>query len=71
MRYALLSLAGRTGYFLKAQRALKALVECIPLFKRRRRMVSFQYLMALFEKAPLANSQQDWEMLLPWNIFTG
>ena len=27
------------------------------------------YLTALFEKAPLASSTEDWEKLLPWNIF--
>jgi transposase len=32
--------------------------------------VPFQYLMTLFEKAPLAVSSEDWEKLLPWNIFT-
>jgi len=34
-------------------------------------LVPFQYLMAVFEKAPRANSPEDWEKLLPWNIFTG
>jgi transposase len=29
----------------------------------------FEYLTALFEKAPLASSPQDWENFLPWNIF--
>ena len=28
------------------------------------------YLRELFEKAPLASTQEDWEKLLPWNIFT-
>ena len=28
------------------------------------------YLRALFEKAPYASSQEDWENLLPWNIFS-
>jgi len=32
-------------------------------------LVPFQYLMALFEKAPLAISNNDWQKLLPWNIF--
>jgi transposase len=32
-------------------------------------LVPLQYLMALFEKAPLASSTEDWEKLLPWNIF--
>jgi transposase len=27
------------------------------------------YLTALFEKAPFASTQKDWEKLLPWNIF--
>jgi len=33
-------------------------------------LVPFKYLMTLFEKAPLAVSKEDWEKLLPWNIFT-
>jgi transposase len=33
-------------------------------------LIPFNYLMALFEKAPLASSQEDWEKLLPWNIVT-
>jgi transposase len=33
-------------------------------------LVPFNYLMVLFEKAPLASSPDDWENLLPWNIFT-
>ena len=33
-------------------------------------LIPFQYLMALFEKAPLAVSKDDWEKLLPWNIIT-
>jgi transposase len=32
-------------------------------------LVPFDYLMALFEKAPFAASPEDWEKLLPWNIF--
>ncbi|MDR0494231.1 MAG: hypothetical protein LBG95_01195 [Treponema sp.] len=28
-----------------------------------------KYLSELFEKAPLASSPEDWEKLLPWNIF--
>jgi transposase len=32
--------------------------------------VPANYLTALFEKAPLASSAEDWEKLLPWNIFT-
>ena len=32
-------------------------------------LVPLQYLTALFEKAPLATSQEDWDRLLPWNIF--
>jgi len=27
-------------------------------------------LTALFEKAPLALTSEDWKKLLPWNIFT-
>jgi transposase len=33
-------------------------------------LIPFKYLMALFEKAPLASTSDDWEKLLPWNIFT-
>ena len=33
-------------------------------------LVPNNYLMALFEKVPFAVSQEDWEKLLPWNIFT-
>ena len=33
-------------------------------------LVPFKYLMAIFEKAPLAETSDDWEKLLPWNIFT-
>jgi transposase len=33
-------------------------------------LIPFNYLMALFEKAPLASTPEDWEKLLPWNIFT-
>ena len=33
-------------------------------------LIPFKYLMALFEKAPIAFSPEDWEKLLPWNIFT-
>jgi len=33
-------------------------------------IVPFNYLMTLFEKAPYATSTEDWENLLPWNIFT-
>ena len=29
-----------------------------------------QYLRVLFEKAPFATSHENWEKLLPWNIFT-
>jgi len=32
-------------------------------------LVPFKYLMAVFEKAPLAVTPEDWEKLLPWNIF--
>jgi transposase len=32
-------------------------------------LVARDYLMALFEKAPYAKSKEDWEKLLPWNIF--
>ena len=31
-------------------------------------LIPLHYLTALFEKAPLAVSQEDWEKLLPWNI---
>ncbi|MCL2760015.1 MAG: IS66 family transposase [Treponema sp.] len=30
---------------------------------------SFEYLKSLFEKAPYASSRDDWEKLLPWNIY--
>jgi transposase len=33
-------------------------------------LVPLHYLTAAFEKAPLASSPEDWEKLLPWNIFT-
>jgi transposase len=33
-------------------------------------LVPHKYLMALFEKAPLALTPEDWQKLLPWNIFT-
>jgi len=33
-------------------------------------LVPRDYLMTLFEKAPRAASPEDWEKLLPWNIFT-
>jgi transposase len=36
---------------------------------KRNGLVPRNYLTALFEKAPLASSPQDWEKLLPWNIF--
>jgi transposase len=34
-------------------------------------LVAAHYLTVLFEKAPYASSPDDWEKLLPWNIFTG
>ena len=37
---------------------------------KRHGLVPFKYLMALFEKAPLASSTEGWQKLLPWNIFT-
>jgi transposase len=36
---------------------------------KRNGLIPFEYLKALFEKAPLASSLEDWEKLLPWNIF--
>jgi transposase len=33
-------------------------------------IVPVRYLTALFEKAPYASSPEDWEKLLPWNIFS-
>ncbi len=36
---------------------------------KRNGLVPREYLTALFKKAPLASSPQDWEKLLPWNIF--
>jgi transposase len=38
---------------------------------RQSGLVPFNYLMALFQKATLASTSEDWEKLLPWNIFTG
>jgi transposase len=32
-------------------------------------IVPRDYLTALFERAPLAVSPEDWEKLRPWNIF--
>ena len=34
-------------------------------------LVPAGYLTTLFEKAPLAVSPDDWQKLLPWNLFTG
>ena len=34
-------------------------------------LIAANYLMVLFEQAPCAASPNDWEKLLPWNIFTG
>ena len=36
---------------------------------KRNGLVPRDYLTALFKRAPLASSPQDWEKLLPWNIF--
>jgi len=33
-------------------------------------LVPFKYLSAVFEKAPFVLTPEDWEKLLPWNIFT-
>jgi transposase len=33
-------------------------------------LIPFNYLTALFEKAPLVVTPKDWKKLLPWNIFT-
>ena len=33
-------------------------------------IIPFEYFMALFKKAPLASTGEDWEKLLPWNIFS-
>jgi transposase len=33
-------------------------------------LIPFDYLLTLFEKAPLASSPDDWEKLLPWNFVT-
>jgi len=41
-----------------------------PHFPKQNGHVPFDYLMVLFEKAPLVSSPEDWEKLLPWNIFT-
>ena len=37
---------------------------------RQNNLIPAHYLSALFEMAPLAISTEDWEKLLPWNIFT-
>jgi transposase len=37
---------------------------------RQNGLVPLTYLTKLFEKAPRAKSPEDWEKLLPWNIFT-
>ena len=37
---------------------------------RQNGLVPFEYLMALFEEAPLVSTPEDWEKLLPWNILT-
>jgi transposase len=37
---------------------------------RQNGLVAAHYLTVLFEKAPYASSFDDWEKLLPWNIFT-
>jgi transposase len=36
---------------------------------KRNGLNPFQYLTALFKKAPFASSLEDWKKLLPWNIF--
>ena len=36
---------------------------------KQNNLIPLNYLTALFEKAPFASSQEDWEKLLPWNIF--
>jgi transposase len=33
-------------------------------------LIPFNYLTALFEKAPLASSSENWQKLLPWYIFS-
>jgi len=38
---------------------------------KQNRVEPLKYLRELFEKAPLVSSPEDWEKLLPWNIFTG
>jgi len=38
---------------------------------KRNGLISFEYLMAVFEKAPLTLTPEDWGKLLLWNIFTG
>jgi len=37
---------------------------------KQNNLIPVHYLTALFEKAPLVNSPEGWEKLLPWNIFT-
>jgi len=33
-------------------------------------LVPLNYLTDVFEKVPFASSSNDWQKLLPWNIFT-
>jgi hypothetical protein len=33
-------------------------------------LVPLHYLSVLFDKAPITSSPEDWQKLLPWNIFT-
>jgi hypothetical protein len=37
---------------------------------RQNGLVPQNYLLTLFRLAPLANSAENWENLLPWNIVT-
>ena len=50
----------------KSSCAMYSLIET----SKQNGLIPFRYLMALFEKVPLASSLEDWEKLLPWNIFT-
>ena len=38
---------------------------------KQNNLVPFKYLTTLFEKVPVASLPEDWERLLPWNIFNG
>ena len=49
----------------KSSCAIYSLIETA----KQNSIVPAHYLKALFEKAPYASTPEDWEKLLPWNIF--